>query len=373
MAQQTRKWWKYLIGILVLFHIILWASGYGYLYKALLYNYVNIDDINLFHSRTVESGTGEPWAVGSDYNKKPLTPDLQKALESYDSIRSETYWDGYDKASLSNSFSVAKSIVSVLVGIALHEGKIKNLDQPVCDFLPDYCDAKSKQLTIRHLLIMSSGLNWDESYSSLFGPTTKAYYGSDLQDQMLSLDVVNTPGMQFNYMSSNTQLLAFVVQKATGSTLSSYASEKLWKPIGAENDAKWSLDHKDGDEKAYCCFYSNARDFARIGKLFLNKGKWNGKQIVSELFINESITPASITDEGKPNQIYGYQWWLTEHQGRKVFYARGILGQYIFVIPELNLIFVRLGHKRGEKEANGQLTDVPLYLSEVIKMYGSIN
>ena len=188
---------------------------------------------------------------------------------------------------------------------------------------------------------------------------------------MLDLRVVNTPGVEFNYISSNTELLAFIVQKATGTTLSNYASQKLWKPIGAEMDVQWSLDHKDGDEKAYCCFYATARDFARIGKLFLNKGKWNGKQVVSEEYVNACITPAPISDNGKPNTTYGFQWWLTDYRGMKIFYARGILGQYIFVIPDLNLVFVRLGHKRGEKDAGGQLLDVPVYLAEVVKMYGN--
>lgn len=380
MPEPRLKWWKIVIGTIIVLNVVVWASGNGYLYKALLYNYVNIDDLNLFPTRTVKAGNGEPWAVGSDYNKKPLTDDLRKALEEYksvaflvikdDSIRTEAYWDSYGKGSISNSFSAAKSIVSILVGIALDEGKIKSLDQPVCEYLPEFCD-DSRQMTIRHLLMMSSGLNWDEGYTSLFGPTTKAYYGTDLRKQMLELKVVNEPGVEYNYMSSNTELLAFIVQKATGTTLSDYASQKLWKPIGAEMDVQWSLDHEGGDEKAYCCFYATARDFARIGKLFLNKGKWNGKQIISEEYVNACITPAPISDHGKPNTTYGYQWWLTDYRGMKVFYARGILGQYIFVIPDLNLVFVRLGHKRGEKDAGGQLLDVPVYLAEVVKMYGN--
>src|SRR4030095_7718406 len=163
------------------------------------------------------------WHVGRDYNKKPLTAELRKTLEGYesiaflvikdDSIRTEEYWDNYGKHSLSNSFSAAKSIVSILVGIAIDEGKIKSLDQPVCDFLPEFCEGQSKQLTIRHLLMMSSGLNWDESYTSLFGPTTRAYYDTDLSKQVLDLKVVTTPGKEFNYMSSNTELLALIVSK----------------------------------------------------------------------------------------------------------------------------------------------------------------
>ena len=150
-----------MIGVLVVFNIALWASGNIYLYKALFYNYVNIDDLNLFSTRTVAAGQGEPWALGSDYNKIPLTADLRNALESYnsvaflvvknDSIRYEEYWDSYGKGSLSNSFSVAKSIISILIGIAHDEGKIKSLDQPVCDYLPEFCDGQNKKLTLMRM------------------------------------------------------------------------------------------------------------------------------------------------------------------------------------------------------------------------------
>ncbi len=379
MVSEKYKWLKIILGVLILFNLALWVSGNIYLYKALYYNYVNIDDLDLFNNRTIKAGTPEPWAIGSDYNKIPLSDTLRNTLENYqsvafliikdDSIRSEDYWDGHTQTALSNSFSVAKSVVSILVGIALHEGKIKDLDQPVCDYLSEFCTGDNSRLTIRHLLMMSSGLNWDESYTSLFGPTTKAYYGSDIRAQMLNLKVVTEPGTVLNYMSSNTQLLGFILEKATNQKLSDYASEKLWKPLGAESDGQWSLDHKDGNEKSYCCIYATARDFARIGKLMLQKGKWNDKVIISEKFVDESLSPAPVLDVGKPNTSYGYQWWLMEQEGKKIFYGRGILGQYIFVIPDMNLIFVRLGHERGVRDANGLLQDVPIYLSEVIKMY----
>lgn len=379
MAVKKFKWLKIILGMFILFNLGLWITGNIYLYKALYYNYVNIDDLNLFNNRVIKSGAPQPWAMGNDLNKTPLTSPLRDALEKYktvafliikdDSIRSEYYWDGYTQNSISNSFSVAKSVVSILTGIALKEGEIKSLDQPVCDYIPEFCTGDNRKLTIRHLLMMSSGLNWDESYTSLFGPTTKAYYGTDIREQMTSLKVVTEPGKVLNYMSSNTQLLGFIIEKATNTTLSDYASEKLWKPIGAELDGQWSLDHRDGNEKAYCCIYATARDFARIGKLMLNNGKWNSQEIISPEFVKESLTPSQALDDGKPNTYYGYQWWLMEFEGKKVFYGRGILGQYIFVIPEMNLIFIRLGHERGEKDANGLLQDVPVYLSEVIKMY----
>ena len=381
MAQTKIKWWHWLIGVFFILNIYLWISGKLYLYKALVYNYVNIDDLDLFPYRVVKAGVGEPWNIGSDYNQQQLSTELRSTLEGYrtvaflvvqdDSIRYEEYWENYSPASLSNSFSMAKSFVSILIGIALDEGKINSLDQTVCEFIPEYCSETNKMLTIRHLLTMSSGLNYDEGYASLFGPTTRSYYDTDLRKQMLELKVVSPPGKELNYQSSNTQLLAFIIESATDMKVSDYASEKLWKPIGAEHDAMWSLDYENGDEKAYCCFYSNARDFARFGKLFLQNGMWGNKQVVSEEYVKNSIQPAPISDNGNPNKIYGFQWWLMEHNGMDIFYARGILGQYVIAIPEMNLIFVRLGHKRGEKDDDGQLLDLPVYIGEIVKMYGN--
>jgi CubicO group peptidase (beta-lactamase class C family) len=380
MSGKGKKILRYVGVALVVFNVILFATGKGYYYKALIYNYVNIDDLDLFEVRKIEAGNGQPWSTGSDYNQAELSPELRSTLEQHrsvaflvikdDSIRYEEYWDGYGKASASNSFSVAKSFIGTLIGIAYTEGAIKSLDQPVCDYIDWFCEGRQKEITIRHLLTMSSGIDWDEGYTSLTSPVTRLYYDRHLDEQMHHLAIKNDPGKELNYMSCNTQLLGFVLQQATGMTVSEYASEKLWKPIGAEHDAFWSLDNKDGMEKAYCCFYSNARDFARLGKLFLQDGNWNGKQIVSAAYVKESITPAPVTDDGEPNKIYGYQWWLTSVQGEKVFYARGILGQYIFVIPSQNIVFVRLGHERPEKGPDGQLPDITMYLNEVMKTFG---
>jgi CubicO group peptidase (beta-lactamase class C family) len=140
--------------------------------------------------------------------------------------------------------------------------------------------------------------------------------------------------------------------------------------MGAEHDALWCLDKKDGLEKAYCCFNSNARDFARFGKLVLNHGSFNGKQVISEKYITETTTPARdlLDDEGKPLDFYGYQWWLVKRNGKYIPYMRGILGQYIFVIPEKNAIIVRLGRVRSKSYIGHHPSDVITYLEEGMKM-----
>lgn len=380
MIKKRIKWWQILILVVCLGNAVLYFSGKWYYYKALVYNYVGIDDLNLFPSRVIKSGSPQPWPVGSDFNKRPVPDTLQKTIDRYrtvaflvikdDSLRHEQYHDGYGTGSLSNSFSVAKSIIGILVGIALDEGKIKSLDDPVYKYYPEYASGENRKLKIRHLLTMSSGLDYDESYTSLTSPTTRAYYDNKLREQMNDLCLKEEPGKRFEYRSSDTQILSFVLQAATGVSISDYASEKLWKPLGAEHDAQWSLDHENGDEKAYCCIYSNARDFARIGKLVLHKGVWNGKRIVSQGFMDEMLTPAPLLNEGENNLTYGYQWWIREQKGHKVYYARGILGQYIFVIPDQNMVIVRLGHERAEKDSTGIPMDLPVYLDGAIEMYG---
>ncbi|MDR2036569.1 MAG: beta-lactamase family protein [Bacteroidales bacterium] len=347
-----------------------------YLRKALWYTTPDIDDYRIFENRAIKAENPQSWKISSVYNRKQIPDQILSHFKEYRTVAylvvqdtaivHEEYWDGYDAASLSNSFSAAKSIVSLLAGIARDEGKIKSFDQSVADYYPPFNTGNRKEITIRDLLTMSAGLNWDEAYSSPFSVTTKAYYGENIESVVTDLQLVELPGVRFRYQSGVTQLLSFVVANATGKSISEYASEKLWTPVGAENDALWSLDRKNGLEKAYCCFNSNARDFARIGQLILNKGNWNGVQVVSEAFIDEATQAASWLKDGDTEQnvdFYGYQWWHMKRNNMDVIYARGILGQYIFVVPEKNMVVVRLGEKRSEVQTSGHYPqDVELWL-----------
>lgn len=351
----------------------------NYVYKALYHNFADIDDHLIFHQRKIEAPENpQPWPLASEYNKVRLPAELQRLhrdLESVafvvihqDSLLYEQYWDGYSEESLSNSFSMAKSIVSVLLGIAIREGSVHSVDQPVGDFLPEFKEGNKSRVTLKHLLWMSSGLNWDESYSNPLSMTTEAYYGSNLKKIIKRLEAVEEPGQEFEYKSGDTQVLAFVLEAATGKSLADYAEEKLWRPLGAERKAEWSVDRPRGNEKAYCCFFSNARDFARIGQLYLRQGVWQGDTLVSPDYVQASITPSGLTDArtNKTSDHYGYQWWLLpDYKNQYVFYARGILGQYIIVIPEKELVIVRLGKKRGERINN--------HPSEVMAMIDALN
>jgi CubicO group peptidase (beta-lactamase class C family) len=371
-----------LLVLLLCFSFYLFVSGKTYVYKALIYNFANVDDYQLFENRLIhKSSKPQPWPLSTTYNKKPLNDKLQKTLDSLqtfaflvvknDSMVFESYSDGYGANSYSNSFSMAKAVTSVLVGAAIKDGKIKSVDQPVGDFLEHFRNNGLEKVTIKHLLTMSSGLNWDESYANPLSMTTEAYYGSNLPALVEKLAPIEDPGKQWKYLSGNTQVLAMVLEKATGKRLAEYAEEKLWQPLGMENDALWCLDKKDGMEKAYCCLNSNARDFAKIGKLYLQKGNWNGTQLVDSSYVDASLSPINIPNAKDQQSVdfYGYQWWLIlDYQGGKVFYARGILGQYIIVLPEKNIIIVRLGKQRGAKRGEQQ-SDVYTYLEEVEKTF----
>ncbi len=380
-----KKIGKWIFIILVIINLAILFSGKTYIYRGLANTYFkgrsgpSIDEYKIFESREVNSAVSKEWFVSKAANHKKIPQASEKKFRDLetiayliikdDSIIHEQYWDGYNENSVTNSFSMAKSFVSILIGVAIDEGKIKNVDQPISDFLPEF---KQSKLTIKHLLTMSSGINFDEDYINPLAYPAAAYYGSDIRDLTSKYKSTEEPGKVFKYLSGNTELLAIILEKATGKKLANYMSEKIWQPIGAKNKAFWSLDHADGMEKAYCCFNSNARDFAKLGKLYLDSGKCDGKQLVSTDYVLNSIKPADLVDEEmKKNDKYGYAWWLLpNYNGHNIFYARGILGQYIICIPDKKMIVVRLGRKREKKKGSDHPTDLYYYIDAALDMYG---
>lgn len=364
--------------IVVLFSAYAFISGKTYLFKAVYYNFAGIDDYKIFGNDTVANGQPQPWMLARSYNKVSSPDTLNRLLEKLktvavvviknDSLLYEKYWDGYSDSSYSNSFSVAKSITSLLIGIAIKEGKIKSVDELVGNYLPEFKEGLAAKLKIKDLLTMSSGSNWDESYVNPLSVTSEAYYGSDLYKTATNVKIIKEPGTYHSYKSGDTQLLGLIVEKATGQSLSKYAAEKLWQPIGAAHAALWSTDKKGGYEKAYCCFNTNARDFARIGQLMLDSGKWKGNTIIDSGYYRQSISPSMIPDEsGQPCNYYGFQWWIRPaYPG--VFYARGILGQYIIVIPSQKMVIVRLGKKRSLTHINGAPEEVDALINWGMKL-----
>lgn len=378
--------WAILLVVCCIGGYLVLPSNY-YLRRALTHLHPKIDQYPIFENRTVKAGDPQPWIQAKAYNTVSIPEKFLPVFEqlgtvAYVIIKDSTllfeqYWDDYSPKSHSNSFSMAKSIVSLAIGAAIDDGFIKSVDQPVSDFYPGFQGYGGKPLTLRHLLTMSAGVDFDEAYSSPFSPTTKLYYGDDLKEIAFGMKEIEEPGVNFIYQSGVTQLLAFIVEKAAGENISTYVSRKFWTPVNAEEDALWSLDKQGGIEKAYCCFNSNARDFARFGQLILNGGDWNGRQLISSSYLKEATTPDTsllFKEYNETNHCYGFQFWHLSYNGMEIPYMRGILGQYIFIIPDLDAVVVRLGHKRsGTRSDQHYPDDIDTWLGAAGEMVQTAN
>ncbi|MCZ2141551.1 MAG: beta-lactamase family protein [Bacteroidia bacterium] len=379
--------WVLIISIFICLgiEIFIWVTGKTYLNTLLPKTILSgklgpdIDELSDFKTNTITNEAPQTWTHAADFINKNIADTTLQKLEDYqtaaflvikeDSILYERYWDNYDTTTQTNSFSMSKSIVSILIGCAITDGLIKNVDEPACNYLEDFESSDLKKITIRHLLTMSSGLGFKEDYSSMFSWPAEAYYGQDVNKLTIEqAKPITKPGVIWKYKGGDTQLLGMILKKVTQTSVSEYASERLWKPIGAEYPAYWSLD-ENGMEKVSCCWYATAHDFARIAKLILNYGRWNEKIILDSSYIVEAIKPAElVTEDGVITRQYGFQWWLMQYNNSPVYYARGIKGQYIFAIPEKNMIVVRLGHKRAKTEGGSLPADIFLYLDAAFSL-----
>lgn len=379
----VKTFFKYLLflifSVILIFNISVIITGKYFIYKALAYNFVGIDDYKIFDNSIIKAAPqAQKWLISTNYNAFALPDTIEKThknLETFafliiknDSICYEKYWNGYADSSHTNSFSMAKSVVSMLIGIAIKEGKIKSENDLVSTYLPQFKEGEKSKITIKDLLMMSSGLNWDESKSYnnvvkvFFSDIMEAYYGNNLYDLCMKTSAVSAAGVYFDYKSGDTQLLSFVLQKATGMKMSQYFEQKLWQPMGANNDAYWCLDKENGNEKAFCCINSNARDFARLGKIMLQNGKWNNQQIIDSSYtVAATTSKILITPENKEVDYYGYQFWiLPQFKDERIFYFRGTLGQIIVVLPKKKMLVVRLGNLEGAKQ-NDHYSQAILY------------
>lgn len=354
-----------LLALIIIANVFILLSGRTYLYKGIMSTYLSgvsgptIYDLDKFAKRKVAKGSiTEKWNKSVGYTSSTKISDFEsynKELKTTaflvfqgDSVLFEKYWGNHTENTISNSFSAAKTVVALLIGIAVEEGKIKNLDEPVGNYIPEFKEDELSEITIRDLLLMASGLSWTESGKNPLSDNAESYYGSDLYGLVTRQKRIGEPGKTFIYQSGNSQLLGFIIKKATGYNVSEYCSLKLWSKMGMESDAYWSLDKENGDEKAFCCLYATARDFGKLGKLITDCGKWNGEQLVPSWYFDEmvSVPDYMTTEESIKNYQYGLHIWTYQGYSSPVYYCRGILGQYIISIPEEDLVIVRLGEKR---------------------------
>ena len=263
-----------------------------------------------------------------------------------DELLYENYFNDSDRDSLQTSFSVAKSFVATLVGIAIEDGSINDLDDPVTRYVPELAerDTRFDDITLRHLIVMASGLSFDDGASPWADPAN-TYHGTDLRSAVISVPrIEEPPGITFDYNDWNVILLGLVLERATGMTVTEYTETRLWQPMGAEADGSWSLDsERHGFEKMFVGVNGRAIDFAKLGWLYLNEGRNGTQQIVPAEFIRDATR---LDTENDPAPEFQYLWWID--QEHDAYFANGDHGQFIYVDPEAEVVIVRHGTTLGD-------------------------
>jgi CubicO group peptidase (beta-lactamase class C family) len=365
-------------GSLLLFTLVMVVVGYlsapnFYLTRAIFWRESDYKDLERFPARTIHNApptfrfyelpADNPYASQVEaIGDRGINGSFEDYLEASgttaflvvddNKVLYEKYFNGYDERSLNTSFSMAKSFASALVGIAIDEGYIKSVDEPITNYIPELLkkDKRFESITIRNLLTMSSGIKYEEGGFlpwSEEADDTKTYYATNLRRLALNCRIESRPDNYFEYNNYNPLLVGLILERATGMPVSRFMETKLWRPMGMEADGSWSLDSKkDGFEKMESGVNARARDFARFGMLYAKEGDWGGKQLISRGWVEESTRPDASTD---PSQDYQYFWWVNTPDGKNHFSAQGNYGQYIYVAPEKDLVIVRLGKEEGEK------------------------
>lgn len=266
-----------------------------------------------------------------------------------DSILYERYDKGYSDSTLTSIFSGAKSMISIAIGKALADHSINNLDEKVTKYIPELkSNPAFAQITLKNLLDMKSGLEFQDALGGIvkafFSDEAKYYYTDDMKAQLMKVKLVNKPGTVWVYKSIDPILLGWVLKKATGKSVAQYFEANVWKQIGTQYDATWGLDQVNGLTNTASRFQVTAIDFAKIGRLYLNKGKYNGKQVVPEDWVNQSINigaekPASA--KGWQKSAHHYLWWIPQEGDKGDYAAEGMLGQRLYIDPKTNTIIVQ--------------------------------
>jgi CubicO group peptidase (beta-lactamase class C family) len=261
-----------------------------------------------------------------------------------DTMIYEKYFEDMTPGEAFPSFSVSKAFVGSLAGIAIAEGKIAGTHKTITDYLPWMDKPGFEKIRLEDLLNMRSGIKYKEEYNTPFAEMPRYYYSKNLKHLLTKLKVAQAPDLQYDYISVNTLLLGLAIEKAVEKPLNQYLEEKLWIPMAMESDANWNTDsRKQNTIKSFCCINARARDFARYGRLYLHKGEWQGKQLIPRSWVERTM---SVVNDSKDSEGFAYTYcWRVTPKG--AIYAKGILGQYIYVYPKKNIVIVRLGKKQG--------------------------
>ena len=250
--------------------------------------------------------------------------------------------------------SMAKSSLAMLIGIAISEGHIDSEDDPVAKYLPEWANDERADITIKHLLQMTSGLRLYDDKADPFSDLVQMYLGTDAAATALAVPAVRPPGERFQYNNANSLTLGVLLERVTGKRYAFYLSEKIWQPIGAQDAGYW-LDKPDGMARTFCCFFATGRDWLRLGKMLLHNGQVNTLQVVPESWLKRMITSSELEPD------YGYQIWLgfsdngrrKKHRSepfipRDMYWFDGADIQRLYIVPSYQLAIVRLGEDPGK-------------------------
>ena len=366
--------------LLVAVTLIVFSLIYSpaYVVRVITFGVASVDDYQKFPERLL-GASRNPFQLSTDLDEthvrslfQPIfhTDDLdaflgQKHTQAFiviqdDTVLYEHYFNGARRDSIVTSFSMAKSFDSALIGSAIADGAIHGVDDPITRYLPELAarDRRFSQVTIRNLLMMSSGIKYVEAFG-FWGDDARTYYDPDLRQLALhETQIVDPPGRSFLYNNYHPLLLGMILERTTGMTVTRYLQAKIWGRIGTEYGGSWSTDRAGGLEKLESGINARAIDFAKFGRLYLQRGTWDGAQVVPSSWIDESTQEAaSVGASYYPhdgfipipgNGYYGYLWWgMRRENGMNDFYARGQYGQFIYISPQTNLIIVRNGRDWG--------------------------
>lgn len=379
-----KKLWVGFGALITIILVGLSVTGNMHIIKAVKATYLqgevtaNINDGPGFNQTIISVGEHQPFARHAQYNVTPLSQPLKNYLVEQKSaafmilkegkIWHESYYGPYTNRSKTNSFSMAKTVITLLVGAAIDDGYIKHFDQPVSDFLPELKE-RAKGVTIAQLSAMTSGMDWDENYYSPFSATPKLYYGSDSEKYVLEQAYLHQPGQTYYYSSASTQLLTLVLKraiKASNLSLSDYLSQRLWQPLGMNDAALWHMDEQ-GLELGYCCISTNAENWAKIAQLLLNDGQWRGQSIINAEFM-QAIKRTSLVSH------YAHSLWVDERLPATFYALMGHLGQYAIIHPDDNIVVLRLGENRIKDSNNTTRflpSEIEFYSDEALKLVNS--
>lgn len=353
--------------------------------KILFLNVPTVNDLRYFHHKEIAATSPmDPFIPGKNYNLPGLSQWVvssddykNKGIEYFlkktktktfiivrnDTILYENYFHGHSKTKPEIIFSISKSFVTSLVPIAIKEGFIKSIDEKVSDFIPEFKNYGKGKITLRDALNMTTGLE-DDDYRKI-PKTARLYYTNSLGNLIKNAKMNPDSTSSFIYKSIDTQILGMCIEKATGKDITEYLKEKIWTPLHMEYNAYFTLDRKNGEARMYGGLAACGRDLLKLARLYLNRGEWDGKQIIPQAWV-DSINTKKIKNKG----WWGYTcgWWLdtfldSDFLNTTDYYAAGFKGQCLYVNPENKIIILRLGKSKGGIEWESSISHLAKIIS----------